>query len=198
MVKKKLFSLILLLILPSCGYRWHYDYPTASRPTLMVPFIIGDEEALLTSELISCLDASGIADIVPSRGDYRLEVKLNGCGNSQIGYRRDPHQINGKKKKNLVASEGRRTLTVEVSLYQGTSNELAGGPFTLTADADYDYVDGDSFKDLTFFSSSGALIEVLPFSLGQLESIESAQEVAQRALYRRISQKIVDVISAEW
>lgn len=188
----------LALLLSGCGYRWSYDYPEGIRPTLMVPFIAGDEEALLTSEIISYIDASGIVDIVPRRGDYRLEVKLKGSSNTQIGYRRDPQQINGETKKNLLASEGRKSLTVEASLYRGNTKELAFGPYCLTADADYDYVDGDSFKDLTFVSSSGVLVEVLPFSLGQLESIESAQEAVQKALYRKISQKIVDVISAEW
>jgi hypothetical protein len=196
--RTKILLSSLFLLLSGCGYRWHYDYPEGTRPTLMVPFIAGDEEALLTMEIISYVDASGIVDIVPKRGDYRLEVKLLGGANSQIGYRRDPQQINGQTKKNLLASEGRRTMSVEARLYRGSTEELAFGPYSLTADADYDYVDGDSFRDLTFISSSGVLVEVLPFSLGQLESIESAQEAVQRALYRRISQKIVDVISAEW
>lgn len=187
-----------MLLFSGCGYRWHYDYPEGTRPTLAVPFIVGDEEALLTSEIISYIDASGIVDVVANKGDYRLEVAMNNWNNSQIGYRRDAHQINGKAKKNLVASEGRRSLTVEATVYRGETKEIAFGPYTISVDADYDYVDGDSFKDLTFVSSSGALVEVLPFSLGQLESIESAQEVVQRALYRKISQKIVDVISAEW
>ncbi len=190
--------ILLLLLLTSCGYRWHYDYPTAHRPTLMVPFIQGDEETLLTSEIISSLDASGVVDIVPRSGDYRLEISLKDVANSQIGYRYDPQKINGEIKKNLLASEGRKTLTIEAKIYQGNTQDLAFGPFLLKADADYDYVDGDSYQDLTFVSSSGAVIEILPFSLGQLESIESAQEAVQRALYRNIAEKIVDVISAEW
>lgn len=201
MMKLRLFKgyfWILTLFLFGCGYRWHYDYPDGVRPTLMVPFIAGDEEALLTSEIISYIDASGIFDIVPRKGEYRLEVRLKGSNNSQIGYRRDPQQINGAPKKNLLASEGRKSLTVEASLYRENTGELAFGPYCLTAEADYDYVDGDSFQDLTFISSAGALLEVLPFSLGQLESMESAQEAVQKALYRKISQKIVDVISAEW
>lgn len=193
-----LLIIIFSLCAGGCGYRWHYDYPGGNRPSLMVPFIRGDDEALLTSEIMTTIDASGIVDIVPKGGDYRLEVCLKGLTNSQIGYRRDPQKIHGKVKKNLLASEGRRTLSVEVCLYRGMSQELAFGPYLLTVDADYDYVDGDSLKDLTFRAHSGKLVEVLPFSLGQLESIESAQEATQKALYRKISQKIVDVISAEW
>jgi hypothetical protein len=186
---QKIKILISLLFLTGCGYRWHYDYPDGTRPTLMVPFIPGDDEALLTSEIISYIDASGIFDIVPKGGDYRLEICLKGGGNTQIGYRRDPQKIKGLTKKNLVSSEGRRAFAVEACLYRGNTKELAFGPYSLTVDADY---------DLTFITKLGVLEEVLPFSLGQLESIESAQEAVQRALYRSISQKIVDVISAEW
>lgn len=190
--------LVLSLFLTSCGYRWHYDYPTAAKPTFMVPFIPGDEEALFTAELISSLDASGIVEVVPRGGEYRLEVALKENVNAQIGYRRDPQKINGQIKKNLLASEGRKTLSAEFTVYRGNTKEVAFGPYFLSADGDYDYVDGDSFKDLTFVSSSGQIIEVLPFSLGQLESIESAQEAIHKALFRKISQKMVDVLSSEW
>jgi hypothetical protein len=51
---------------------------------------------------------------------------------------------------------------------------------------------------LTFINPAGTLVTVLPFSLGQLESVESAQEAAARPLYSRIAQKVVDAISSEW
>ena len=87
-------------------------------------------------------------------------------------------------------------MTIEVALCQGT--EVVYGPYRVAADADYDYVDGDSIRDLTFIDSSGSTITVLPFSLGQLEPKESAALAATKPLYRRLAQKVVDAISSEW
>jgi len=101
-------------------------------------------------------------------------------------------------KKNLLAAEGRNILEAEVTLYRKDTEEIAFGPYLLTADSEYDYVDGDSLKDLTFVSATGELIEVLPFSLGQLESLESALEASSKPVNARLAQKIVDVISGEW
>jgi len=182
----------------SCGYRWHYDYPEGTRPTVTVPLIKDDEDASLTSEIISSLNASGVLKVVPRNADYCLQVKILSREQSKIGFRRDPQKIQGKVTTNLIAAEGRTALEAEVTLYINGTDKTAFGPYLLTADAAYDYVDGDSFNDLTFVSTKGKLTEVLPFSLGQLESIESAQEAAGKPVYRRLAQKIVDVISSEW
>ncbi len=194
MKKLKLFLLGLSLVAASCGYRWQPDY--AYRPTVTVPFVQGDQEGRLTSEIVSALSASGLVDVLSYGGDYTLKITINGASDETIGYRRDPQKVDGKIRENLLACEGRRSLTVEASLYWGP--ELAFGPYLLTADADYDYVDGDSIQDLTFINPSGALVTVLPFSLGQLEPIDSAQEAATYPLYSRIAQKIVDMIASEW
>ena len=194
----KIIAFSSLLFLSACGYRWHYDYPEGIRPTFSVPFIRDDEDTSLTAEIIASLESSGLVYVVPKDADYRLEVKLVSNRYDQIGYRRDPQKINGKLKKNLLASEGRRTLEAEVTLYRGSTDKIALGPFKLSSESEYDYVDGDSLKDLTFIDKKGNLVEVLPFSLGQLESIESAQEASAKPLHRKLAKKIVDVISAEW
>lgn len=190
------YSIVLLLLLASCGYRWQPDYPTAARPTLTVPFVQGDEEGLLTAEIISSLSASGLVDVVQRGGDYRLQAVIQGGSNEDIGFRRDPQLVDGEVRKNLLAIEARRGLTLEATLWRG--EEIAAGPFLLTAHVDYDYVDGDSVQDLTFTNPAGQLITVLPFSLGQLESVEAAQEAASRPLYARLAQKVVDAIASTW
>jgi hypothetical protein len=182
-----------LFFLTSCGYRWHYDY--LERPTVAVPFIQEDEDSALTNEIISCLESSGLVQVTPN-GTYQLNVKPLYIRHEQIGYRRDPQKISGQVKKNLLASEGRTILGVEVTLIKGC--DVAFGPYVLKADSEYDFIDQDSLKDLTFIDKGGELTEVIPFSLGQLESIESAQEASTRPLYRRLAKKIVDVLSSEW
>lgn len=193
----KFFSLLgALSLLSSCGYRWQPEYPYGIRPTVTVPFVVGDEDGMLTAEIIRTLSASGLVDVRSFGGDYQLQVCIAGGGSENIGYRIDPQKVDGKVKKNLLACEGRRTMTITASLYQG--DELAYGPYPITCDAEYDYVDGDSIQDLTFVKPSGKVVTVLPFSLGQLESVESAQEAATKPLYTRLAQKIVDAISLEW
>jgi hypothetical protein len=106
--------------------------------------------------------------------------------------------VSGEIKKNLVGSEGRRFIAVEATLLEGKSDTVACGPFHIEADCDFDYVDGDSIQDLTFVNPEGIVQTVLPFSLGQLESIEAAQEASARPLNVQIAEKIVDAIFCEW
>jgi hypothetical protein len=186
----------LLLLVTGCGYHWQGDHP--HLPTITVPYAKGDEDGSLTGEIIETISTSGVAKVKNREADYRLQVEILDNQIDQIGYRRDPQKIKNKIKKNLLASENRRTLKIQATLFRGQTDEIAFGPYLLTADADYDYIDGDSFQDLTFINSDGILTTVLPFSLGQLESIESAQEAATKPIFRKISKKIVDVISAEW
>ena len=194
----KSFGFLLLLVLASCGYRWEPEYPNQSRPSVSIPFAIGDEDGTFTAEIARALTQSGLADLQNREGDYRLQVAILNTVQETVGYRRDRQIIKGESKKNLLASEGRKNITVEAILFKADTNEIAYGPYVITADADYDYVDGDSLNDLAFFGPGGEQIVVLPFSLGQLESFEAAQEAASRPLYVRAAQKIVDVIFSEW
>ncbi len=188
MKKSNLFS--LLLSLSSCSYQWQ----PVERPAICVPFIQGDDDGTFTVEVMQSLASSGIK--VSANAHHRLEITLKGQTHENIGYRRDPQKVDGKVRKNLLAVEGRKTLSLEMALYQG--EEKVFGPYLIEADVDYDYVDGDSLQDLTFTNSAGELVTVLPFSLGQLESIESAQEAANKPLYTRLAQKIVDAILSKW
>ena len=190
--------LFLLLLLTGCGYRWQPDFPMEKRPSISVPFVPGDEDGTLTGEVVRALTVSGIASVENRGGDYRLGIKIVDLETESVGFRRDRQKVDGKIKKNLLASEGRKTISAEATLYEGSSEKVAFGPYKVAADVDYDYVDGDSLQDLTFVDQMGAQVTVLPFSLGQLESIEAAQEAANRPLYEKLAQKIVDVIFSEW
>ncbi len=186
------FSLVLLLT--SCGYRWAPDFVEGgARPTISVPFIAGDLDGTLTSEIIAALASSGFG-VIQSKGEYVLQVNIVSEGAEKIGFRIDPQKVDGKVRKNLLASEGRRAMTIEAVLCSEGKSLL--GPYRITADVDYDYVDGDSIKDLTFVSPSGVIETVLPFSLGQLEPNESATIASTRPLYKKLKQKIVDAISS--
>jgi len=200
---KKLFLIqaatgLVFLLLTGCGYRWQPDYPQACRPSITIPFISGDEDGSFTSEMARAIAVSGIADVHFKDGDYRLEIKILKTVRETIGFRKDKQKVDGQIKKNMVACEARKIISIEATLFQGNSEEIAYGPYLLTGDVDFDYVDGDSYQDLTFVNPHGIAQAVLPFSLGQLESYESAQEAAVRPLYSSLAQKVVDVISSEW
>lgn len=195
------YSLLLLLssaLLNGCGYHWHSEFPLGRRPLIVVPFIPGDEEGALTAMIIARLETSGLAKVSASHGDFDLAVKLLGDKGTQIGYRRDPQKIKNNIQKNLVCAELRKTVDIEVALLQRGTKHIAYGPYKISASTDYDYVDGDSLKDLTFPGPGGVLIPVVPFSLGQLEDLQSAELAATNPLYHKLAQKIVDVISSEW
>lgn len=187
-----------MLSLSGCGYQWHPDFPDHQKPTLVVPYATGDNDGTLTSEIIRTLTSSGIANVHPREGDFRLTIAIINSDNQTIGYRYDKQKVSGEIKKNIVSCEGRRSITAEVTLYKGSSDNIAAGPYKITADADYDYVDGDSIQDLAFINSQGTQTIVLPFSLGQLESIEAAQEATEKPLYEKLAQKIADTIFSSW
>ena len=186
--------LFFLVLLSGCGYRWQPECPSQARPTVSVPFVQGDEEGTLTSAIVRTLTALGIADVFSHAGDLRLQIAIVDTKNQPVGYRLDKQKISGEIKKNIVACEGRKTITVEATLFEGNSDCVIKGPYTISEDADYDYVDGDSIQDLAFVNTSGVLTPALPFSLGQLESVESAQEAAHRPLYERLARKIADTL----
>jgi outer membrane lipopolysaccharide assembly protein LptE/RlpB len=195
MPKKGSISLILLFsFLTSCGYQWQH---AEEVPTVCIPFIPDDEDGALTNEIATALTQSGLAQVHYRNADYRLEVKINKVDTEITGFRLDPQKINGKIRKHLLSCEERKTVSVEATFYN-FCDEIVYGPYTVAADADYDYIDEDSLQDLTFINSDGVPTVVLPFSLGQLEPRESARDAATRPLYRHLAQKIVDAIAAEW
>lgn len=193
------FPLALCMLLAGCGYRWQSDSQLDTpRLTIAVPYITGDGDGSLTGEVVRALGISGIAEVRQSGARYQLQASIVQAENQTIGYRRDRQKISGESKKNLVASEARKTLTVDVALLERDTGKIIRGPFRIEADSDYDYVDGDSIQDLTFISPKGFPIIVLPFSLGQLEPIDAAEEAAIRPLNVRIAKAMTDVIFAEW
>lgn len=179
------------LILSGCGYQW---YAQTERPSVLVPYIRGDDDGSLTQEIARVLTTSGKAKLATHTGELRLQVSIVSSQNQTVGYRKDKQKVSGELRKNIVGCEGRRTLTATATLYKGNSETIVKGPYTLTAYADYDYVDGDDIRELVFTNSEGVPTKVLPFSLGQLEPVESAQEATSKPLYTELAQKIADTL----
>ncbi|MBN1915224.1 MAG: hypothetical protein JW769_04985 [Parachlamydiales bacterium] len=183
---KHVFALLFFFV-AGCGY-----YSPSSQVSIQVPYIEGDHKGLLTQELIYQLSSSGYFTYSTGRNAYRLDVKLLDKSHNQIGYRHDREKAQ-KKRKNVVATEGREVLVAEVTLLNADGETLLG-PINVSADIDYDYIDQNALADLAFIDSSGQQRSVLSFSLGQLEGIDAAQAAAELPLYHSLAKKIIETL----
>ncbi len=188
--------IFFFLLLTSCGYNLGRSQ-NLDNVSVSVPYIKQDLSGYFTSELIKNLSYSSNLSYKYSNSDYVLCVKIIDSNTSQIGYKYDRNNEN-VRQNNLRATEGRQKITASVELIDRATNSTKFGPFEVSASSDFDYVDPDSLNDLSFIDPTGNRTTVLAFSLGQLESIESAKEAASKPLYEKLSKKIVDAISAYW
>ncbi|MES2344352.1 MAG: hypothetical protein V4494_00225 [Chlamydiota bacterium] len=189
--------LFFLLLLAGCGYSFQEkENPLAGR-TITVPYIEGDFEGKFTDELIRGLAASGAFRPLQKDGDLLLKVKVISIVNTKIGYRHHRDDTTGRIRKRLMPTEDRRIIKAEIMLIDQISGAVLIGPEMVIASAEYDYVDPDSIRELGFIDAEGRPRVVLDFSLGQLDSIEGAQDDVNTPLFRLLSQKIIDGILYE-
>jgi hypothetical protein len=184
----------LLVLASSCGYQFEGSPESKTLTTITVPYVQGDAEGKLTTELIHQLGSSGYFVCVQNGGEWILNVVISADSQEKIGYRYDRHGPEGKRRKRLVATENRRILAAHVSVIKSSTDELLIEPTLVSSDAEFDYINPDSIRDLTFVNSSGTTKRTLNFSLGQLDSIEGATDDVSTPLYRHLAQKIVDAI----
>lgn len=193
-------TLLILSVATSCGY--HVGDKNLSRiRSISLPYVGGDVDGQLTDHLAYALAASGGFHYEQSGGRYQLNVNILSNQDHRIGYRYDRQGKEGKRLKNIVGTEQRKTMTVEVKLVDTCTEELIFGPEIVTADTEYDYIDGNSIKDLIFNTTEKEIdnnneIEVervvINFSAGQLDSQDAAAKDSLTPLYRNLAQKIVN------
>jgi hypothetical protein len=191
----KSFSILsLFCLLLECGCGYHFDGGEAERGTvtISVPYIKGDLEGHLNAQLVRALSTSGHFDCVQNGGELILEASITGDGDERIGFRFDRNPQSGELRDNIIGTENRRTIIAVVTLIDTSTHTAVLGPQTVKADADYDYVDSNSIRDLTFITDRGIPEKVLDFSLGQLDSVDGAHDDASTVIYRHLAQKIVD------
>ncbi len=180
-------SILSLFLLMSCGY--HFSGKD-QKTSISIPYVQGDEEGTLVQELIKQIAASTSYEYVREGGDLILKTVILGSGSDQIGFRYDRKEVTGKRERNLVVSENRRLITAEVTVIDGITNETLYGPVQVVGSADYDYSDVNSLPSLSFVDPTGKVDSLLQFSLGQMDSIEGAQDGAAIAAYRGLAKQI--------
>lgn len=181
----------LFLLLSSCGYRGvgdGSDDPIST--TISMPYIKGDTEGRLALALSSAIHESGVFDYSYSGGNCVLEVSIVSDSDDRIGFRYDRDPTSGVLRDNIVGTENRRSLGVEIQLLDAHTEKVLFGPEVIRATTDYDYVDGNSILDLVFFKK-GSPQTVLDFSLAQLDSVEGAHDDTDEVIYKRVAEKIV-------
>jgi hypothetical protein len=197
---KSFLFVFLFLCMVSCGYR----SVTQNEISIEVPYIQGDKTGLLTNKLIEKLDNSKFN--YKKDAKLKLIAKILSQNTEEIGFKHD-FDKNNVLKKNVIPVEGREKLILEVSIVKDINrtssdkendDEIVWGPFKITDSVDFDYVDEDSLNDLSFIDSAGSRKKILSYSLGQLESIQSAKNASNENLYEKISKKIVDALENKW
>lgn len=202
-----IFLLVCTLCL-SCGYRFEQqELENGEAISLSVPFVKGDLDGQLTNALIKEMSKTGSFRFVREGARHNLVVAIVEDEKHKIGFRYDripnptPEELakNDGREKNIVPTEGRRILTAQVTVEDTRSGKVVLGPTFVKAFMEYDYVNSDNLVDLTFLGPDNQRLTVLNYSLGQLDSIEGAEDNALDPLYRHMAQKIIDgLLGQKW
>lgn len=190
----KLLLIIPLILLAACGYHFEEEeFGQEFRRTISVPYVKGDLQGQLTNELIRQIAHSGRFEYVREGGALTLSAKIVGDTSSKIGFRydrREESNVPCVRFKNIQPVEARREITVEISLYDEASMIQVLKPTLVRGTSEYDFVGTHSLCDLSFVNN-GRLVTVESFSLGQLDSIEGAQDDGLVPLYRNLARQIL-------
>lgn len=187
---KSLFFCVIIG-LQSCGYKLADSKTFCATQTVEVPYIKGDTTGELTSKIISLLSERSLFNYAQSQGDLILKIEILDRDTFYIGFQYD-YKADGQFINRLVPNENRETLKARVSVINSRTEELIGKPFEVYAESDYDFVNSNTYRDLSFIDTQNQTTAVLPFSLGQLGAWQDASEASHSVLYRRLATKILE------
>lgn len=181
-----IYAFFICLFLCSCGYRSGQDEGLASTySSISVPYVLGDQDGSLTSAIIKEVVRLGYLKYQHTGGNLVLNVNKVELDEDNIGFRYDRRK-RGNLTKDVIPTEARITIYVEVSVIETLSCSTVLGPVLLSASVDYDHD--------YYFSRDG----VNMFSLGQLTDLETAYEAVKVPLNKAIAVKIAEYISQSW
>lgn len=178
--------LLVLLFLTSCGgYKTGYGSSIACYNSICIPYVEGDHDGHLTSQLIREVESSGAIKFCSTGADLVLGVKLLDFREENIGFRYDTNK-QGELTDNVIPSETRLTVLAEVTVCERCSDRVVIGPDLLSTSIEYDH---------DYYTNDGG---VNVFSLGQLNDIDLAGQVAYRPLVRALAERITDHVINSW
>ncbi len=177
--------LILLLVLSACGYRFGQGILSEQYSTISVPYIIGDRDGDLTAEVVKQMSSSGAFTYTPDGGDLILIAKVVDYDEQNIGFRYD-RKKSGRLKDDIIPTETRMQIILDVSLVDASSGSVLRGPTRITASSDFDH---------DYYTTRH---RENVFSLGQLSDIDEARDAVLRPLHEKAARNIVDYITYSW
>ena len=182
-------SLILcaFCFLVSCsGYQIGQGNALSGRySTITVPYVVGDQDGYLTAAIVKEIVRSGLFEYQQAGGSLILYVKVIDLLEDNIGFRYDRRK-RGTLTQDVIPTETRITIIVELKVVEAISCNSLLGPVRLSASVDYDH---------DYYSSRDG---VNVFSLGQLSDLDAAYDAAQIPLNRAIAEKIADYLIQAW
>ncbi len=187
----KLGILALICLLGSCQY---HVVNNSDAVTLGIPFIKGDKDGAFSKLLTQEIAVSGIGEFRSRDCRYEIHVSMNPENLERIGFRYD-RKPDGQLKPNIIGTETRKTVSAQVEVYDLVYDRVVFGPKTFVGQVDFDYVDSDNIADMSFINPEGKRTLVFSYSLGQLNTIEGAQDSASPSVYRILSKKIADELA---
>lgn len=190
-MKTKLFLIVALVFLSSCGY---HIVNSTNDNTIGIPFVPGDKDGLLTKAITQEISTSGFGEYRSRNTRYELSVKLEPDFVERVGYRYD-RLADGTLRPNIIGTETRRTVTVTYELIDNLYDKVVFGPKSTSAFADFDYLDTDNIADMSFINPLGQRILAFNYSLGQLNTIEGATDSSLISIYRNLSKNIADELA---
>lgn len=185
-MKQLLFPLYLLLT--ACSY---HTVNVDDKPLVGVPFIQGDLDGGFTQIFTQHLSASSIAEYANRHYRYEVRIVMDSKEPERIGFKYD-RKPDGTLKSNLIGTETRKKIKASVEVFDQIYEKTIWGPVEFDSFSDFDYVDSDNVYEMSFINQYGVREQVFSYSLGQLNTIEGAQDSASYMVYRLLSKKIVD------
>jgi hypothetical protein len=186
-IYRSLGLLVACTFLTSCAhYQFGHGEIAEQYSTISIPTIEGDQKGKLLTAVIKQFALSGSLRYVEEDGDLILQIKYLETDDDNIGYRYD-RKKRGGLKKTILPSETRITALVEVQLIDALTQRVVRPLTRLNASVDLDH---------TYYSNRHG---VNIFSLGQLNDIDAAKDMAiQGPLNRIIAEKITEYILNSW
>lgn len=179
------FFIITPFLFSGCQYQFGYGELSEKYSTISIPYVEGDTDGELTSELIKQFSISGALKYVPNDGALRLVVKWLKLHDENVGFRYD-RKKGGELKDYIIPTETRLFATVEVSIIDTSTQKVIQGPHIISTSIDFDH---------EYYSSHHA---VNIFSLGQLSDIDAGRETVMHPLNEMLAKKIVDYVIHLW
>ena len=181
-----LLALLTLFSLQGCGYRSTLQSNAlSSYHSISVPYIEGDNEGYITSQVIEALCSSGAWKYRTYQGELVLKVKILGTKVEDVGYDRS-FNANNQVERWMVPNERLLSILAEVQVLDSSTHKVVFGPKAVSANVKFDF-DPEYNED-----------NLVPFSLAQYNFVENAERSAKTPLNAKLAKNIVDALINDW